>query len=69
MPIHDIHVQHLNAGPFHTPDIFTQTCEISGENRWKNLKHVLLPSGRPESPYLCRNIAFAVFRCRNFQTL
>ena len=39
MAVHDIDVQHLRTGRFDTADVFTQTCEIGGENRWKNLKH------------------------------
>ncbi len=37
--IHDVHVEHLDARGFYTADVFTQTCEIGGENGWKNLKH------------------------------
>jgi hypothetical protein len=39
MTVHDIDVEHLDACRFDTANVFTQTCEIGGENGWKNLKH------------------------------
>lgn len=39
MAVHDVDMQHLDACRLDTVNVFSQTCEIGGENGWKNLKH------------------------------
>ena len=63
MAVHDIDVKHLNAGRFDTADVFTQTCEIGGENGWKNLQHAQ-PYKRT-LPGICAIYRFVAASSRN----
>jgi hypothetical protein len=57
----------LDAGRFHAANVFTQTCEISGEYRWENLQHEVLKN--ESRPVNRDNRQTSAFICRKFQTL
>jgi hypothetical protein len=45
MPIHDIHMEHLDTRRFYGFDLLTEAGKVSGENRWENLDHAYVLPG------------------------
>jgi hypothetical protein len=47
MPIHDVHMEHLDTRRFHGFDLLAEARKVGGKNGWKNLDHAfVLPESR-----------------------